>query len=639
MALLDSIRRALVPYEPPTLEVVPSPPAQKAATGAGAWVLERGTPSIYAGRVDTPRFMKEAQEISHRSPWVATAERVISGKLATVPWHLEDQAGEEIDTRTGAAGDFRRLMERPNPRMTRRVLWQITSRHLGVCGNAFWFLDQRSLGSEAPLAIYYINPARMTPSSDKNGNLTGWVLDKESEYDWGTGVPLDLEEVLHFVFEPPDWGHLGHGLVEAALSKIGVQKYADRYVADIYASGGKRGGLAHAKEGILPPEVFDGLVASFRNVAESPDATKRTIVTQGAVDYAFTSATPQELSISEMLALTRDDILGIWGVPLSQTGIMSARGLNSGETVKYEEAALWQGAIHTRVVAITETVQYQLIDRIDPDWQLIIEEPAFDDQEPLFKLADLAKTQPMKNIERRELLGLDPFGDKRDEEVWLPKGFVRIYPEEPGEPEPVTPPEPTPSPGPSALDQEEAEDDSEETVRKASVSPLAAFRSKVERDNVPNLERDVAAFLSRQKADVLARIKSRVGHLIRKKDTTGLLPKNWDAELAAVILPKTTALAEATASEVRKNVPKAKKADPFEQDAIDYVRAKGGERITGINGTTREAVEAAVQEVLEEAIEDGLGPDEVADMLTDRIGGLTVWDDARADLIARTETM
>ena len=34
-------------------------------------------------------------------------------------------------------------------------------------------------------------------------------------------------------------------------------------------------------------------------------------------------------------------------------------------------------------------------------------------------------------------------------------------------------------------------------------------------------------------------------------------------------------LAELTASEVRKTVPKAKKADPFEQDAIDYVRDRG----------------------------------------------------------------
>ena len=455
MALLDTIRRALVPATPPTLEVVTSPPAQKAALGAGVWAMENRQPlwqSLSEGRTGSSKFMKEAQRISHTAKWVVTSERVISGKLATVPWHLEDREGEEIeDTGTGPVADFRRLMERPNPRTTRRVLWQITSRHLGVCGNAFWYLDQRNLQNGAPLAIYYINPARMTPSQDKNGNLTGWLLDADDTYqfDYGstTGIPLELEEVLHFVFEPPDWGHLGHGLVEAAMSTIAIQRYGDRYAADMFAGGGKRGGIAWPKEGYLPDDVFKNLTNDFRNIAEAPDATKRTIVTQGAIDYTFTSATPSDLDLDELLTLSRDDTLAIWGVPLSQTGGMAARGLNSGETVKYEEAALWQNAIHTRVVAMWETIQYQLIDRLDPDWQLVIEEPTFDDQEPLFKLADMAKTQPLTNKERREIMGLPPLGeddsDPRNQEVWLPKGFVRIYPEDAEEPEPVVCPHAT----------------------------------------------------------------------------------------------------------------------------------------------------------------------------------------------------
>ena len=540
MALLDTIRRALVPVTPPTLEVITDPPAQKAALGQGAWVMEHGTP-LHFGRVDTPRFMKEAQRIGHQG-WVATAERVVSGKLATVPWHLEDREGEEIeDTGTGPVSDFRRLLERPNPRTTRRVLWQTTSRHLGLCGNAFWFLDQRNSLTGAPLAIYYVNPARMTPSQDKNGNLTGWVLDQESEYDWGTGVPLDIEEVLHFVFEPPDWGHLGHGLVEAAMSKIQLSKYADRYAADMFAGGGKRGGIAGPKEGYLPDEVWKQLTNDFRNIAEVPDNTKRTIVTQGAIDYTFTSATPSDLDLVDILSLTRDDILGIWGVPLSQTGIMAARGLNSGETVKYEEAALWQGAIHTRIVAMWEVIQYQLIDRLDPDWQLVIEEPTFDDQEPLFKLADLAKTQPLTNEERRKIMGLPPLGDDdtdpRNQEVWLPKGFVRIYPEETEEAEPVVVPPPPPAPASVAEDQEDAEDDSEETVRgKASV--VAARGLPVEdgqrlcprhRQGRPRLPRQSQA----------TRPSATPSHIARHKgDKSMKLGKTWDAQLAAVLLPQ-----------------------------------------------------------------------------------------------------
>ena len=644
MSIVDTLlgrssSKALVAQEPlPLVEV----PAQKAAIGAGAWALEHHTPLTMAVRHDTEKFMKRAQQISHSAPWVATCERIISGKVGTIPWHLEDREGEAIDdTGTGPVADFRRLIERPNPHTTRRELWQLTSRHLGVCGNAFWFLDQRNAVTNAPLQILYINPARMTPAQDKAGYLTGWVLDAESEYEWGSGTPVDIEEVLHFVFEPPDWGHFGHGIVESALSKIEITRYADRYTSGVMGAGGKRGGIASAKEGMIPDEAYQSLVNNFRNIAESPDATKRTIVTQGAIDYTFTSATPQELELSEVSALSRDDTFGIWGVPLSQAGIMSARGLNSGETVKYEEAALWQGACHPRVVAMWEVIQYQLIDRINPDWQLILEEPTFDDNQPLFELADLAKTQPLRNIERREILGLEPFGDERDEEVWLPQGFERIYPE-PGEGE-VSPPAPVPLAllGSTSEDQEEAEDDAEEATRaKASLGPLATLRSKIERTDQVAIQKAVESFLADQRDHVVKRLAERARHFLQKpRDASALLGKNWDAELAKVLLPLEAAIATETAAGVRKIVPKATKADPFEADAVEFARTRAGERITGINGTTRDAVLREVQDVIDNAVRQGLGPSEVAGNLTDRVGKMTVWNDARANLIARTETM
>ena len=66
------------------------------------------------------------------------------------------------------------------------------------------------------------------------------------------------------------------------------------------------------------------------------------------------TASPKDLQLVDVSKGNRDDILAAWGVPPSQIGIMAARGLNSGETVKYEEAALWQGAIEPRAEAFRE---------------------------------------------------------------------------------------------------------------------------------------------------------------------------------------------------------------------------------------------------------------------------------------------
>jgi HK97 family phage portal protein len=653
MALLEAIRRALVP-SPPVQVLTAEVPAQKAVTGAGAWVMEHHVPLNSSSRGNDPRWFKAAQKVSHDHPWVATAERVISGKIATVEWHLEDEKGELIEIMgDGPDAEIRRLIERPNPRMTRRYLWQLTSRHLGVCGNAFWFMDQRSGDTGMPLAIYYINPARMTPVTDKAGNLTRWALDVEDDYGYGSGIPLELDEVLHFTLEPPDWGHYGHGLVESAMSKIDLARYADRFITTTLASGGKRGGIASPKyEGLLPDDVYNAVTLAFRQVDDAA-LTKRTIVSKGSLDYTETSSTPEEMQLNAILELTRNDILGIWGVPLSAVGIALARGMNSGETQKYEEAALWQNGIHPRLVSMWETVQYGLVDRVDPTWKLVLEEPAFDDLKPLYEIAELAKVLPLKNSERRDLVGMDPFGDDRDEDVWLPKGFVRVYPE------PLTPTRVAANGGlpvtGSDDERDAAQDDAEDVTRgKAKVGPLAGVRSKVEREATPDIKSAVARFLASQKADVVKRIRERAAHLLRKpKDASAALGGGWDLALAKILIPRAEDIAVTVATEAKRSVPAKKayrpsfigyepgaaKADDFTDNALDFVRSRAGERITGINDTTRQAVQDAVAEVLEEAISQGLSPDEAGDLLADRIGGLAVWSDARADLIARTEMM
>ena len=215
------------------------------------------------------------------------------------------------------------LIERPNPQMTRSRLWGITLRHMGVNGNAFWYLDQLDGLAKTPAAIYYINPARMRPATDARGNLTGWILDAEEDYGFGEevkGVPLQLDEVIHFTLEPPDWGYLGHGLVEAAENLLALNSSAERYLTQVLASGGRRGHFIGPKDGRMDDDVFQALVAGLRNVAESPDAAKRNIVTKGPIETQPQAVTPNEVGAMGVLTEMRENIVsGVWRVPLSSS--------------------------------------------------------------------------------------------------------------------------------------------------------------------------------------------------------------------------------------------------------------------------------------------------------------------------------
>lgn len=653
---------------PPKLEVVQTltaEPEAKAISGPGVAMVEWGIPLME--RTNSTRWLKTAQKISHVG-WPAVAERLVSGRAAGTAWHLEDKDGNTVDdTSPEPLKAVRDLLSKPmgadltkrtegGVRMTQRALWRMTLRHMGVCNVGFWYLSQQELLGGTPLETLYINPARMTPATDKRSNLIGWVLDADEAYtlEGGriNGVPLELDEVIPFWLEPPDWGYYGVGLVESALAKVRLSDSGDRMLTDTFATGGRRGSFISPPRdaGPMPQEVFDALVAGLRNVSESPDSAKRNIVSKGPLEITPQASTPDELQIYEIVSMTRDDILGHWGVPLTQTGIPSAAGLNSGESRKYDEAALWQNAIHPRLDAFRETVQFYLLDRFQAfgiDLKLVLDEPSFDDEAPKYELADKAKVIPLMDNERRALTGHDPLpdfdevtGEALGVAIRLPKTIVLAAIGPSDEQRPVIQ-LPTTKPETLAL-PEGTEEVLEEGEQQAKAG--LGIREDIERDITPTIRDRVSQFLREQRSSVLNRLTERAGHLLRRPSDTDAWwsPRRWDHALGELLAEPQALIATQVSSAARERIggPSAKaEPDDFLQDAAQFVRTRTGERITGINATTRDAVEEVVREVIEDAVEEGLSPDEVAQRLTERVGGLAVWDDVRSELVARTETM
>jgi hypothetical protein len=615
---------------PPRTEVV----EQKAALGAGAYVMEYHEP-LERNRRDPQKFMRYAQTVSRKNPWVNTAEGIISGKASTVNWHLEDADGETINDSTALA-----VIERPNPQMTRSKLWNITLRHMGVCGNAYWFLNQLDGLAGTPLEIYYINPARMRPATDAKGNLTGWVLDAEDTYEFEagrqTGIPLQLGEVIQFTLEPPDWGYLGHGLVEAAENLLALNGTAERYLTQVLASGGRRGHFIGPKDGRMDDDVFQALVAGLRNVAESPDAAKRNIVTKGPIETVPQAVTPNEVGAMGVLTEMREDIIsGVWRVPLGQLGIPLPAGLNSGEARKYEEAGLWQNAIEPRLHTFAETLQFQLLDRwkvLGQAFDIILDTPTFDDNLPAWDILAKSEKAPVTWNEQRALVSLDPLPDYGPDgkplglRITMPSTLLEVGqgPDANGVFAPlVTKPE---------LVLLEA---------GAQKALLGNLRSSLEKGMTPKIQRAMTTFLAEQKADLAKRIRGKAAQLRSKPTDLGAWwnQKFWDDKLRKTLTPLVAGIASDVGSETRMALKPAKADDDFLERVLAFVEGRTGERITGINDTTRDDVLRVVRQTVAEAVEAGMSPAQLADLLGDRVNSMATWNDARAELISRTELM
>ncbi|MDD5304939.1 MAG: phage portal protein [Elusimicrobia bacterium] len=432
---------------------VPKPAEAKAGPigpGAGVLMTEYLMPMMLP--TDPQRKMRMSLKLGQEVSWIRAAERVISGKIGgdpdlqgSVRWHLEDPNGETIDD--DYEGDPRAceaytLVKHPAKALmdgqkqitvaeNQGQLWEITSRHMGLAGQGYWYLDQlNELG--IPTGILYIRPDRLWPDCDDQGNLIRWILDPKNINNRSSGTPLKLREVIQFPIETPSEGFLAEGLIESAVLKAQLNQAIDRHLGSMVSSGGRLSGMFAPKGGQIDDDgTWDQLVRDFRNISEQPDAAKRVQLMRGPMEYTRTQATFQEMAIVELMAKNRDDLLALWGVPLSQVGGSTATGLNSGDIRKYDEAALWQNAIVARLVPIKQRIQRRLLDCWEPllGWapKLCLDIPEFDDDSPRYDKVAKAATVALRNSERRGLLGFDPFGDdvigpsgqRLDDEVWV----------------------------------------------------------------------------------------------------------------------------------------------------------------------------------------------------------------------------
>lgn len=622
-------------------------PAKAAVGWQGIW-NSVSVPSSTNARGPLKR-MREEQSFYWTHPWIRTAERAVTRRVSGLPWHLEGNSNDEVDDASDPVlKAVRALLEKPQaalPIEERQVgidswtnLVSVTSRHLGICGMTHWYLDGLD-GEGTPNALLYVNPARLYPVTTTSGHLIDWSLDPKDDEGRG-GTLLGRENVLTFYLEPPDSGAIATGFVNAAWMKARLSTSLDSHLSYTLETGGRMSGVISPKEGWISEEQYKTLAQELRASGEGDPRERRLSIIRGPVEYDQTSATPEQIQATDLAKMTRDDIFTIWGVPQSQAPVAMAAGLNSGGTKDKDEAVLMQGAVHDRVRIIRETVQFGLLDRWNAqgaDPQLTIEEPSFDDRTPQFDLAAKAKDQPLTRNERRDLLGLDPLpeygpdGTPLGLAIDLPTQIQTI-----GQGEESDTPGPAPrfgsaplTAGPVArvLPLPQLPSGMPDAMPAKALTVRASVIGRFE----PAIRRAVSQFLAGQRDEIAARVRETGAHIARKPNEFSSWwdgPK-WDKRLADVLHQGIAGLTGAAATRLTASL-QGRKADPFTDSVTEAVLQRVGLRVVDINVTTRDAIASAVAE----GVADGRSPAEVADL----IEGLPAFNEARAELVARTET-
>jgi phage portal protein BeeE len=394
----------------------------KAASGPGIQAMTYDRPLFTLGQTQQKRM--EAYLKAYKVGWFYKAEAKISSTIASLGIHVapENDEGEneseviEPDLfapwlQLDPVGQFLRLMERPNPSQTGRQLRQKTQIRIDMAGAAFWYLESPDYAYGLPSAIYGISPARMWESRDREGNLIGWVMDRDRP---GGGVPFETREILPFFTGSADDDVWGVGVVEAVYAEVPLTNLMATHTASVLETGGRLAGMLWPRERTLDQAEFEDAQRAWRSTISNGNAAKRLLLFPEPMEYAQGASTPQEIGIPELATLNRDNILTAFPISPYQLGVPMPGGLNSAETRKEDRRDFYEGTIHPRVELIEETIQVGLLSRYEAavgytlDFE--IEEPNLDDAPSLLEKAGAVRALVSIGFDAKEAVsavGLD----------------------------------------------------------------------------------------------------------------------------------------------------------------------------------------------------------------------------------------
>jgi hypothetical protein len=486
----------------------------------------------------------------------------------------------------------------------------------------------------------------MTPSRDKAGNLLGWVLDAD---DRGGGTPFTPEEILAFVVPAEvDDPWTGQGVVEAVYAHVPLTEAMTRHVGDVLATGGRLAGMLWPKERTLDEAEFLDAQRAWRNTTSDPNAARRLLIFPEPMEYATGAASPSEIGIPELAALSRDDILTAFPISPHILQVPLASGLNSGESLNAVRAEYWEGAIHPRVELLEETIQTGLVSRyenaIGRPLDFDIEEPNLDDAASVVEKVGALRGLIAVGFDPKE--GISAVGLDHIKWNGLPELLDPAKQADDGAAGGAAAQAPDPAQGMRVVASDPSKRDAAATQQ--TVVGKAAMRSDIIDGALPGLQATLRAFLDEQKARVIARLPD-------------VLPKTKAERMKALParLVGSRRRGRGAARGAQDRLPDhhprcagrgGRHHRPDHRGQGRGPRARGrprplGLRITDINETTRKSI----AETLDIGVKRGYSiPQLVNGVAHEQFGGVqgaltangvNVWDSYRAEVIARTETM
>lgn len=233
----------------------------------------------------------------------------------------------KVDNRTGQKKQyihpFAKVLENPNPSLSKFDLLVATASFLELTGDAFWYyaVGERS---RQPKEIYLMRPDRVEVVVDGE---TGEVMGYKFRNDDGTKIPLEVDEVEHIKTFNPLNQYRGLGTLEAAILYVEIENDTSTFQRNFMKNQATPSGVLTIS-GKIEKEAFNKLKTQWKEKqAGLANVGKTLFIREADAKFTKVGLGLDELDLKALKELSEGKLFKMFRVPKIILGDTDQNGL------------------------------------------------------------------------------------------------------------------------------------------------------------------------------------------------------------------------------------------------------------------------------------------------------------------------
>jgi len=321
-----------------------------------------------------------ASLVGRNESWVYKCANLNAASLASIPLRLYIRGStrrfptRELSPKQRAepgAAEVQEITAHPllelladaNPTITGYELRELTAEYLELVGNAYWWLERGPLG--VPKGIYPLMSQWVSIVPGDEG-VAGYVYGVTQNNQ----IRYDAREVVHFRYPNPSDQFYGIGPLQAALKAVDRFTAMSDYQQEFFDNSARPDFTLTFPSGV-PQAERERVLEHWKTLHAGKSHRHAPGYLVGDMKLDVHAFSPQDSSLIEAAKLSREEIAGIFGIPMTFLEISAARAEAEAHQYLYARFTLTP-----RLRRMEQVLNERLVPLFDPNGRLFL---AYDD--------------------------------------------------------------------------------------------------------------------------------------------------------------------------------------------------------------------------------------------------------------------